>query len=89
MAPAFARSRGPVPPRVSAVEAVVRGVAQPEPRVVDNSWYAHTVLCVVPEPTAGSALETDGSVRISVSLNGQQFTHEDVRFSIHRSVEGG
>ena len=63
-------------------ETVVRGVWQPESRVVDNSWFEHTVACVVPPHDGG-----DGSVALRVSLNGQQYTPQDVRFSIYRPVE--
>ena len=57
-------------------DAIVRAVAQPAAIVVDNSRYAHTVRCVVP------ASAPAGAVRLSVSLNGQQFTAEDLSFSI-------
>ena len=60
-------------------QVVVRGTAQPEPQVVDNAWEEHTVRCIVPQ------LESGRSVHLSVSLNGQQFTSEDVRFSVARA----
>ena len=49
------------------------------PRVVDNSWEADTVTCVVPPAASPHA---GGSVRLSVSLNGQQYTNEHVSFAI-------
>lgn len=54
---------------------IVRGVAQPEPKVVGNTWWSHTVRCIVPPAPASS-------VRVSVSLNGEQFSAEDLRFAI-------
>jgi hypothetical protein len=86
-------------------DALVRGEPQPEARVVDNSWFTHTVRCVVPEtphvepsvvmgggedgqffapPTVRH--EGGGSVPLSVSLNGQQFT-APLSFSIHRRAD--
>ena len=72
----------------AGVRELPAGPSEPAPRVVDNSWYEHTVACVVPHPEPGhTPTAGDGSVRLSVSLNGQQYTHEDVRFSVYRPVE--
>ena len=46
-------------------DVVVRGVPQPEARVVDDSWFEHTVRCVVPDTpnvdTQALMGESDGS----------------------------
>ena len=58
---------------------VVPATLQPEPRVVDNEWSADTVCCVVPPSLA------DGHSRstfLRLSLNGQQYTAEEVPFSV-------
>ena len=57
--------------------AVVEGTPHPEARVVANRWEADTVSCIVPARPAGSP----AMVQLSVSLNGQDFTEEDVRFA--------
>ena len=70
----------PTAPRVPfCASQVVPATGHAAPRVVDNSWEADTVACTVPpaaQPHAG------GSVRLSVSLNGQQYTPEHVNFAI-------
>ena len=54
---------------------VVPGVLQAEGRVINNAHWEDTVRCVVPRGIVGR-------VRLSVSLNGQQYTEEDVKFAV-------
>ena len=62
-------------------EVVVPATLHRRPRVVDGAWEANTVSCVV--PPAASPLD-GGSVRLSLSLNGQQYTAQRVHFAIAR-----
>ena len=59
--------------------AVVPATLHAAPRVVDNAWQTNTVTCVVP---AAATPATGSAVLLSVSLNGQQYTPEPVRFAI-------
>ena len=59
---------------------VVPGELLSAPRVVANRWRPNTVRCVVPVgPPPGS--DTDRSVWLRLSLNGQQYTPERVGFA--------
>ena len=57
---------------------VVPAVAHPETRVVGNRWHTHTLSCTVPELAGGTA----STVPLAVSLNGQQYTSENVWFAM-------
>ena len=59
---------------------VVPATAQPQQMVVANVWRTHTVRCVAPP----QADDGTANVRVSVSLNGLDYTEEDVRFTFLR-----
>ena len=63
---------------------VVLGELLVEPRVVGNQWRTNTVRCVVPEMPLASSTAAGRYVRsvpLRISLNGQQYSPEPVRFS--------
>ena len=63
-------------------EMVVPALAHAEPRVVANEMHALTLSCTVPTAeAAASGAEPAASVPFAVSLNGQQYTQEAVRFA--------
>ena len=57
-------------------ETVVAATLQGGARVVANAWEADSVRCLVP-PRGAEPLR----VRVSVSINGQDFTAEEIAFS--------
>jgi len=53
-----------------------------QPVLVANTWRRDTVSCLVPPRGEG-----EGLVRLSLSLNGQQYTAEDVRFVLEDEIQ--
>ena len=57
-------------------ETVVAATLQGAARIVANAWEADSVRCLVPPRGAEPR-----RVRVSVSINGQDYTAEDIAFS--------
>ena len=55
---------------------LVAATLHPEARVIANKWQTNSLSCVVPPRPPGAV-----GVQLSVSLNGQEFTGDDVQFA--------